>query len=143
MCFVSQSRMIGEIVLLIALAYYCQKEIRQLLNYKPRIKYFYDFTNIFEWFFLSLNLGLVITWLRFVFDDRRVSAESRSVVFVFGCLWHWSLLAREDCWCRHRNVWSGVGWGGMGLGWLEQAIAEVVCSLRIGLAPPFHRHPSQ
>ena len=64
--------MVGELTLVAFLLYFAQKEARQLLNYKPRIHYFYDFSNVFEWFFLSLNVALVVTWLRFVFDANRV-----------------------------------------------------------------------
>jgi hypothetical protein len=72
-----QSRMVGELVLVFFFVYYAQKEIRQMMQYKPIMGYFTNFANVFEWFFLSLNAALFITWLRFVFDPLRVSAGHR------------------------------------------------------------------
>jgi hypothetical protein len=74
MCVCSlQFRLFGEVVFVLFFIYYLQKEIRKALYFKPMFMYFAVPANLFEVLFLSLILGSIVMWLRFVTDSSRVS----------------------------------------------------------------------
>ena len=67
-----QLRAVGEVVYILFLAFYLQKEVRRMLHYRPPLAYFMKFGNLFEVLLLSLMFALVIFWARFVTDPLRV-----------------------------------------------------------------------
>ena len=72
-------RGIMEIVFLMLWVYQVQKEVKRCYHTHPRVEYFLQTRNLFEILFLSMNMGLIVSWIRVVADhDRRFFDVNRT-----------------------------------------------------------------